>query len=92
MYSPIGIQHKILNNIVWELRKHGFWVERHSYSFRAMIKNYFIGSFHVYPGYNEVVVKLYGNLEIHRRFAETVITIFKKYLPNYRVKITYTIA
>lgn len=90
LYYPVGLQHKLLNNIVWEFRKKKFWVERHSYSFRVMFNNIFIASFHVYPGYNEVVVRLYNNdTHVYIRFINLFFKLFNKYMPNYYVKVIH---
>ncbi|MEM1773435.1 MAG: hypothetical protein QXQ71_06405, partial [Desulfurococcaceae archaeon] len=60
---PIGISVKVLNSIVDELRKRGLWAERHSYSIRIMYNGEFVASLHIYPGFNEAVLRLYGSEE-----------------------------
>ena len=86
MLLPKGIHVKVLNQIVWELRDRGLWVERHSYSFRVFRNERIVGSFHIYPGYNEVILRI-----IDKQAGEEVITIIvdvlKKHLPEYKVVI-----
>ncbi len=86
----VGIHPKIFNKLLWFLRKNGLWVERHSYSFRVMYRGRFVASFHIYPGYNIAVLRLYsGKQSIDRFVEEKVLQAFNKYLPDYRVDIEY---
>ncbi|MGC8982449.1 MAG: hypothetical protein ACP5KA_01640 [Desulfurococcaceae archaeon] len=61
MLLPRGIDVKKMNRLVEELRKAELWAERHSYSIRIMYKGRIVASLHLYPGYNEAVLKLYSD-------------------------------
>lgn len=86
---PIGINVKVLNNIVDELRKRGLWAERHSYSIRIMYNGEFVASLHIYPGFNEAALKLYGSEESNKIVLSCVKELFTKYLVNYSIRVTY---
>lgn len=55
-----SIDVKRLNRLVNELRKRGLWAERHSYSIRIIYNNIIVASLHLYPGFNEAILRLYG--------------------------------
>ncbi|OYT37198.1 MAG: hypothetical protein B6U89_07765 [Desulfurococcales archaeon ex4484_58] len=85
---PIGVHQKILNRIVWVLREKGIWVERHSYSFRIMYRERIVGSLHLYPGYNLIVLKLYsGELGTSKKLARIINGVLNNFLPNYSIEI-----
>lgn len=88
---PIGINVKVLNNIVYELRSKNLWAERHSYSIRIMYNGRFVASLHIYPGFNEAALRLYGSEESNEMVLSAVKELFTKYLPHYSLKATYTI-
>jgi hypothetical protein len=83
---PIGIHSKILNRLVWDLRKQGLWAERHSYSFRIIYNNRFIASFHIYPGYNEVEIRVYGD-EADEHVIEVIEKTITDHLPSYMIRV-----
>lgn len=86
LYSmlPVGIDVRVLNKIVNELRELDLWAERHSYSIRIMHKDMFVASLHLYPGYNEAVLRLYGG-EANKHVQNVVRAVLEKYLPNFRL-------
>ena len=86
---PVGIDVRILNKIVNELRNRGLWAERHSYSIRIMHNGKFVASLHIYPGFNEVVLKLYGSRESNEITLSATKEVFTKYLPSYNLVIRF---
>jgi len=86
---PVGLNVKLLNEIVSELRKSGLWAERHSYSIRIMYNGKFTASLHLYPGFNEAVLRLYGSREFNEAVFNAVKSLFSKYLPNYVLETTH---
>jgi len=84
LYVPRGVHPRILNKLTWELRNRGIWVERHSYSYRVFYGGRIAGSIHIYPGFDEVVVKLYREYEL---LAQPIISVFNSILPQYRVRV-----
>lgn len=83
---PKGIDIKRLNNLVNELRTRGLWAERHSYSIRLMYNNAIIASLHLYPGFNEAELRLYGG-SINGYVQRVVVEVLSKHLPDFIVKI-----
>lgn len=82
-----GINVKTLNKIVEDLRALDLWAERHSYSIRIMHGKFFVASLHLYPGFNEAVLKLYGDREVNSYVKEQVELIIRKHLPDHKVKV-----
>lgn len=80
------VDHKLLNNFTWLLRERGIWVERHSYSFRIMYNNLIIGSLHIYPGFNEAVLRIHS---IDKNSVEYIVNnvkkLFNQLFPEYRL-------
>ena len=88
MYVPRGIHPRVLNSITWRLRKHGLWVERHTYSYRIMYRGKLIASLHIYPGYDEAILRLYsGDETVDQYIVDTVSNVFKELLPGIKLKI-----
>ncbi|MEL9909175.1 MAG: hypothetical protein QXP97_05905 [Desulfurococcus sp.] len=86
-YFIKGIPVKVLNNMVEELRLKGLWTERHSYSLRIMYNNRFVASLHLYPGFNEAVLKLIsGDPFINSRIRSIVKEVMSIYLSGYVVR------
>ncbi len=84
---PRGISVKKLNNFLEDLRKQGLWAERHSYSIRIMYNGKFVASLHLYPGFNEAVLRLYGDVEVNNMVQEVVYKTVSRYLPDFKLKI-----
>ncbi|MEM2024893.1 MAG: hypothetical protein QXW94_01200 [Desulfurococcaceae archaeon] len=84
-----GVDHKKLNLVVSELRNKGLWAERHSYSIRIMYAREFVASLHLYPGFNEAVLRLYGKPETNKVVAEAVESALGKHLPGFFVKLIF---
>jgi len=86
LYIPKGIHPRVLNNITWDLRSLGIWVERHSYSYRIIYGGVIVGSIHIYPGYDEVVIRISSKYaELLPMIAGTLL----KYLPRYKITTEY---
>jgi hypothetical protein len=83
---PRGINVKVLNRLVEDMKKSGLIAERHSYSIRIMYRNRIVASIHLYPGYDSAVVKLYGDEEANRVVLETTVELLKKHLPWFKVE------
>lgn len=80
------VDHRVLNKFIWLLRDRGLWIERHSYSFRLMYRNVIIGSLHIYPGFNEAVLKIHSVSESEaRELIETIESVFYKLFPEYKL-------
>lgn len=84
---PRGIDVKVLNNLIHELRTRGLWAERHSYSIRIAYNGLFVASLHLYPGFNEAVLRLYGCNDANRRVQSEVELLIKKYFPDYVLRV-----
>ncbi|MET1159866.1 MAG: hypothetical protein ABWW65_02795 [Thermoprotei archaeon] len=86
MYVPRGIDNKLLNNFIAELRRKGLWAERHSYSIRILFREKISASLHLYPGYNEAVLRLYsGDERIDKYICNTIRDLLKRFLPDYEI-------
>lgn len=82
-----GIPVKRLNKLVSELMEKGFWAERHSYSIRVMNKEVFVASLHLYPGFNEAVLRLIdASSNSASVIADTIEGVLRKHLPEYTVR------
>ncbi|MEM4481993.1 MAG: hypothetical protein QXK88_05655 [Desulfurococcaceae archaeon] len=84
-----SLDHKKLNLVVSELRNKGLWAERHSYSIRIMYAREFVASLHLYPGFNEAVLRLYGKPEANKLVLEAVESALGKHLPGLFVKLVF---
>jgi hypothetical protein len=84
---PKGIPVSKLNNLVEYLRKRGIWAERHSYSIRMIYRGAIVASLHLYPGYSEAVLRLYGDEESNNVVEEVVKEALVTYLPEYAIII-----
>lgn len=81
--------HRSLNLLVNELRSRGLWVERHSYSFRVMLQEKIVASFHVYPYHREIYARLYsGNEEIDSFVMKVLEETFIKILGDYKIQFS----
>ncbi|MEM2009552.1 MAG: hypothetical protein QXV51_01735 [Thermosphaera sp.] len=81
MITPKGISVKLLNKILEELNQRGIYAERHSYSIRMMFKGRFVASLHLYPGFNQGVLRVYGDSEEINQFIVNVVgELLNKYL------------
>jgi hypothetical protein len=84
------INPRLLDKLVFELSNRGIYVGRHSYSFRLFFKGRIIAGIHVYPGYNEVVLRIYmSNLEYALEALDNIVDAIKKTLPGYKLIIQY---
>jgi hypothetical protein len=84
---PKGIPVSKLNNLVEYLRKRGIWAERHSYSIRMIYRGAIVASLHLYPGYSEAVLRLYGDEESNNVVEEVVKEALVAYFPEYAIII-----
>jgi hypothetical protein len=83
LITPRGIPVVVLNKLVEELNEKNLYAERHSYSIRMMYNGRFVASLHLYPGFNQAVLRLYGESEaINKKVSEIVAELVKKYLEN----------
>lgn len=86
---PKGIDVRVLNKLVNELREKDLWAERHSYSIRIMHRDKFVSSIHLYPGYNEAVIRIYTDEVDSKAILGTISTTITKYLPGFTLRIQY---
>ncbi len=76
--------------LTYMLNNRGFYVGRHSYSFRVIYKGKIIAGIHFYPGYREVELRLYSiHQDLAREGYSEIITSIKKLFPEYRVRIKW---
>ncbi|QOR95017.1 hypothetical protein IMZ38_03735 [Thermosphaera chiliense] len=88
MITPRGIPVKVLNKLVEELNQRGLYAERHSYSIRMMYQGRFVASLHLYPGFNQAVLRVYGESErINKTVEEVVEELVKKYLGDLELNV-----
>ncbi|MGB9827798.1 MAG: hypothetical protein ACPLSM_04700 [Thermosphaera sp.] len=88
MITPRGIPVKVLNKLVEELNQRGLYAERHSYSIRMMYQGRFVASLHLYPGFNQAVLRVYGESErINKTVEEVVEELVKKYLEGLELNV-----
>lgn len=83
---PKGIDVKKLNRLVARLRTGKLWAERHSYSLRIAYNEVLVASLHLYPGYNEAVLKLYGG-SLNGYVEEAVRSAIREELPEFRIRV-----
>lgn len=86
---PRGIEVKVLNALLDDLRKRGIWAERHSYSIRMIYSEALVASLHLYPGFGEAVLRLYGNRESNEYVLSAVRELVTKYLPDFNLKVVF---
>ncbi len=83
MITPRGIPVKVLNKLVEELNHRSLYAERHSYSIRMMHNGKFVASLHLYPGFNEAVLRVYGESEgVNRLVVEVVRELVREHLKD----------
>jgi len=88
LITPRGIPVKVLNKLVEELNQRGLYAERHSYSIRMMYQGRFVASLHLYPGFNQAVLRVYGESErINKTVEEVVEELVKKYLEGLELNV-----
>jgi len=79
-----SIDVKRLNRLINELRKRGLWAERHSYSIRIIYNNTIVASLHLYPGFNEAVLRLYGD-SVDNYVYSTVSRVLREVLGDFKL-------
>jgi len=52
-----------------------------------MYNGKFVASLHLYPGFNEAVLRLYGDVEVNNMVQEVVYKTVSRYLPDFKLKI-----
>jgi len=52
-----------------------------------MYNGKFVASLHLYPGFNEAVLRLYGDVEVNNMVQEVVYKTVSRYLPDFKIKI-----
>jgi uncharacterized membrane protein len=82
-----GIDVKKLNKLVDELRKRDLWAERHSYSIRIIYNGLIVASLHIYPGFNEAVLRLYGDNTSDRYVQSVVGEVLSQVLEDVKLKV-----
>jgi len=82
------INPKKLDELLYALREIGIDVWRHSYSYRLIYKNKIIASLHIYPGYNDVTIRILGiSKETAMSVMDHVLTKIREVLPYYRIHV-----
>ena len=85
-----SVSRKQLDNLVFKLLDKGFYVSRHSYSYRLFYRGKLVAGIHVYPGYNEVSLRLYRVYsDVVREVADTILSIVKEVFKDYRVEVSW---
>lgn len=81
MITPRGIPVRIFNKILEELNERKIYAERHSYSIRMMFQGKFVASLHLYPGFNQAVLRVYGESEeVNQLIISVVRELLNKHL------------
>lgn len=79
-----------LDRLVQRFREYGFYVDRHSYSYRLFYKGRVVAGLHLYPGYREASLRLY---RVHRDLAEAVreriIMVIRDVFPSYKIVVKW---
>ena len=79
-----------LDRLVQRFREYGFYVDRHSYSYRLFYKGRVVAGLHLYPGYREAGLRLY---RVHRDLAEAVreriIMVIRDVFPSYKIVVKW---
>jgi hypothetical protein len=78
---------KTLNRLIYEMRRRGLWAERHSYSIRIMHNGLIVASLHIYPGFNEAVLRLYGDPETDKYVESVVTSVLTTLLRGYKITV-----
>jgi len=82
------INPKKLDELLYALREIGIDVWRHSYSYRLIYKNTIIASLHIYPGYNDITIRILGvNRKTAMSIMECVLIKIREVLPHYKIHI-----
>lgn len=85
---PKGVDVRRLNRMVEMLRTGDLWAERHSYSLRIAHKGMLVASLHLYPGFNEAVLRLYGeSSSVNEYVMNVVLKVLKNVLPEFQVRV-----
>ena len=82
-----SISVRTLNRLIHDLRSRGLWAERHSYSIRIMYNNLIVASLHIYPGFSEAVLRLYGDAEANKYVENTVKDILANTLRGFKITV-----
>ncbi|ABN70222.1 hypothetical protein Smar_1126 [Staphylothermus marinus F1] len=79
-----------LDELVFKLRENNIFASRHSYSYRLLYNGKMIAGIHLYPGYKEVVLRIYmSNIEYAEPVLELIKNIIRKIFPDYKLNIHY---
>ncbi len=82
------INPKKLDELLYALREIGIDVWRHSYSYRLIYKNTIIASLHIYPGYNDIIIRILGvNRKTAMSIMKYILTKIREVLPHYKIHI-----
>ena len=83
------IRRELLDRFVFELLSKGIYVSRHSYSYRIMYGGRMVLGVHIYPGYKEIVVRLYVDScgQYCEKVLSEVVSVLKELFPGYSVDI-----
>lgn len=83
------INREKLDKFVFKLLGRGIYVSRHSYSYRIMYGEHMVLGVHVYPGYNEICVRVYVDSggELCNEVLSTVLSVIKEVFPGYKINI-----
>lgn len=72
------------------LEKHGLEVSRHAYSYRLLYNGKIVGSIHLYPGYEEVSIRLYKHARVEaEKVRDLLVDVVKKVFPHYRIYVNW---
>jgi hypothetical protein len=82
-----GIDVKVLNKLVEELRRRSLWAERHSYSIRIIYNNLIVASLHIYPGFNEAVLRLYGDAVSDAYVQKVISEVLPRILTGIKLRV-----
>ncbi len=80
------VDRRRLDKLVFKLMEEGFYVSRHSYSYRLFYKGRVVAGIHIYPGFNEISVRLYkASRDLVNSVRGVIKRVVEEVFPEYSV-------
>ncbi len=84
------LDHRLFDKLVYKLMERGFYVSRHSYSYRVFYRDKIVAGIHVYPGFNEVSVRLYRVFrDIAYEAMGDILGVVREVFRGYKVRVAW---
>jgi len=79
-----------LDRLVHGLMEKGFYVCRHSYSYRIFYQGKIVAGLHLYPGYREASLRLYRVYsDLAGEALKPILEVIRKVFPEYTIDIKW---